>query len=83
MNAFKRGLGFLWIILAPVIVGFMLWQAFDKIGKASESTKSNITLQWIIILVIFIPICIGLLIFGLYSLKGYYDHLPESSADND
>jgi hypothetical protein len=35
----------------------------------------------VIILFIFIPICIGLLIFGYYCYKGYYDHLPESSAE--
>ncbi len=81
MNAIKRLLGILWILIAPATVGFLFWQAADKIGKASEATKSNITLQWVIILIIFIPICIGLLIFGYYSFKGYYDHLPESSAE--
>ena len=81
MNALKRFLGIVWMILAPALVGFMIWQASDKISKASEATKSNVTLQWVIILFIFIPICIGLLIFGFYSVKGYYDHLPESSAE--
>lgn len=81
MNALKRILGFVWMALAPMLVGFMFWQAADKIGKASEATKTNVTLQWSIILFIFIPICIGLLIFGYYSVKGLYDHLPESSAE--
>lgn len=81
MNAIKRLLGIVWILMAPATVGFLFWQAADKISKASEATKSNITLQWVIILIIFIPICIGLLIFGYYSFKGYYDHLPESSAE--
>lgn len=67
--------------LAPLLVAFMFWQAADKISKASEATKSNITLQWAIILFIFIPVCIGLMIFGYYSVKGLYDHLPESSAE--
>ncbi len=81
MNALKRILGLVWMLMAPSVVGFMFWQAADKIGKASEVAKSNVTLQWGIILFIFIPICIGLLIFGFYSVKGYYDHLPESSAE--
>ncbi len=81
MNAVKRSLGFVWMLLAPVIVGFLFWQAADKIAKASVAAKSNVTLQWVIILIIFLPICIGLFIFGYYSLKGYYDHLPESSAE--
>ncbi|MBS1741458.1 MAG: hypothetical protein JST81_00370 [Bacteroidetes bacterium] len=81
MNAIKKLLGFVWMLLAPAIVGFLFWQAADKIGKATEATKANVTLQWSIILIIFLPICIGLLIFGFYSLKGYYDHLPENSAE--
>ena len=81
MNALKRFLGIIWMLLAPALVGFMFWQAAEKISKASAATKSNVTLQWVIILFIFIPICIGLLIFGYYSMKGYYDHLPESSAE--
>ena len=81
MNALKRFLGIIWILLSPATVAFLLWQASDKIGKASDLTRSNVTLQWVVILVIFIPICIGLLIFGYYSVKGYYDHLPESSAE--
>jgi hypothetical protein len=81
MNAIKRFLGIIWMLLAPALVGFMFWQAAEKISKASAATKSNVTLQWVIILFIFIPICIGLLIFGYYSVKGYYDHLPESSAE--
>ncbi len=81
MNAVKKFLGIIWMLLAPVIVGFLFWQAADKISKATEATRSNITLQWSIILIIFIPICLGLLIFGYYSFKGYYDHLPESSQE--
>ncbi len=81
MNALKRILGILWMALAPAIVAFLAWQASDKISHATTLTKSNVTLQWVIILFIFLPICVGLLIFGYYSLKGYYDHLPESSAE--
>ena len=81
MNAIKKYLGIIWMALSPAIVIFLAWQAMDKIGHASAATKSNVTLQWTIILIIFIPICIGLLIFGFYSLKGAYDHLPENSAE--
>lgn len=81
MNAVKKLLGIVWMLLAPVIVGFLFWQAADKINKAAEAAKSNVTLQWAIILIIFLPICIGLFIFGYYAVKGYYEHLPESSAE--
>lgn len=82
MNALKRFLGIIWMLLAPGLVAFMAWQASDKISKATAATKSNVTLQWVIILFIFIPICVGLLIFGFYSFKGYYDQLPERSDDH-
>ena len=81
MNQIKKLLGIIWMLLAPVIVAFLTWQAFEKISGASALTRSNVMLQWVIILIIFLPICIGLFIFGYYSFKGYYDHLPESSAE--
>lgn len=81
MNSVKKYLGIVWMLLAPAIILFLFWQAADKIGKATEATRSNVTLQWVIILIVFLPICIGLLIFGYYAVKGYYDHLPESSAE--
>ena len=81
MNSLKKYLGIVWMLMSPAIVLFLFWQAADKISKASIDTRSNVTLQWVIILIIFFPICIGLLIFGYYALKGYYDHLPETSAE--
>lgn len=81
MNAVKKYLGIIWMLLSPVIVYFLIWQAADKIGQATEATKANIILQWSIILLIFLPICIGLVIFGFYAYKGAYDHLPESSEE--
>jgi len=81
MNALKKYLGIIWMLLSPAIVAFLIWQAAEKIGHATEATKANVTLQWSIILIIFFPICIGLLIFGYYAFKGYYEHLPESSAE--
>ncbi len=81
MSTFKKYLGIIWMLLAPATVAFMAWQAADKVGKAAEAAKSNTTLQWAIILFIFMPICAGLFIFGWYSFKGEYNHLPQSSAE--
>jgi hypothetical protein len=38
-------------------------------------------IQWGVFVVVFIPIAIGLMIFGYYALRGEYDHLPESSSE--
>lgn len=82
MNTLKKLLGILWLLLAPALVVLMAWQAWDKIGKAAAGTaRLNTTLQWSIILLVFIPICTGLAIFGYYALKGAYAQLPEKSDD--
>ena len=82
MNALKKYLGIFWMLLGPVIIIFLIMQAIDKIAQAAEGiARTNTTLQWFIIILIFIPICAGLVIFGYYAWKGEYDHLPERSSD--
>lgn len=82
MNTIKKLLGFVWILLAPTAVIFMFLQAIEKTKAAAEGiARTNTLLQWSIILFIFIPICIGLAIFGYYALKDEYKKLPESSGD--
>ena len=81
MNTIKKILGLVWMFLAPAIIWFLASQAIQKIAAATTLTKSNVTLQWVIILAIFTPICIGFFIFGYYAFKGEYAHLPESSED--
>lgn len=81
MNALKKALGLVWIILGPVSIIFMFMQAFEKIGLAAEGVqKTNTALQWGIILFIFIPISAGLVIFGYYAMKGEYDKLPDDDS---
>ena len=69
------------MIVAPAIIWFLASQAIQKMATASVMTKSNVILQWGIILTIFTPICIGFFIFGYYAFKGEYDQLPASSQD--
>ena len=78
MNSLKRYTGIIWILLGPVTIYFLIRTAAEEIAKKPViDTK----IQWIVFVVIFIPIAIGLMIFGYYALKGEYDHLPESSAE--
>jgi hypothetical protein len=81
MNTIKKILGLVWMLLAPTIIWFLASQAIQKIATATALTRSNVTLQWVIILTIFTPICIGFFIFGYYAIKGEYDQLPASSKD--
>ena len=82
MKALKKSLGLVWIILGPAAMVFMAWQAWEKVAIAKPGIEtSNTALQWGIILLIFIPIAIGLVIFGKYAMAGAYDKLPESSEE--
>lgn len=75
MNAIKKLLGLLWMIIAPLSVLLMFMQAAEKIKLASEGVaRTNTALQWGIILLIFIPVSIGMIIFGYYSFKGEYNN---------
>lgn len=83
MNQLKKMLGIIWMGLSPALIVFMFWQANEKISHATPASQSNVTLQWIIILTVFLPICAGLFMFGLYAWSNEYAHLPESSQEID
>lgn len=78
MNALKRYTGFLWIILGPLAISYLVITAMSEIEK---KPVIDTRIQWAVFVIIFIPIAIGMVIFGWYALKGEYDHLPESSAE--
>jgi hypothetical protein len=78
MNSIKRFAGIIWILLGPFAIYYLITTAISEINKKPViDTK----IQWIVFVVIFIPIAIGMMIFGWFALKGEYDHLPESSAE--
>jgi len=78
MNLLKRVAGVIWIVLGPLAVFYLIRTAASEIAKKPViDTK----IQWAVFVVVFIPIAIGLVIFGYYALKGDYDHLPESSQE--
>jgi len=78
MNNIKRFAGIIWIILAPVVMYFLIRTALSEIAK---KPLTDTKIQWGVFIVVFIPIAIGMMIFGYYALKGEYDHLPESSEE--
>ena len=78
MNAIKKLAGILWIIAGPLAIYYLV-----KTG-ASEIAKKPIIdtkIQWGVFIVVFIPIAIGIMIFGYYALKGEYDQLPGNSKE--
>ena len=78
MNNIKKFAGIIWIILGPLAIFYLIKTALAEIAKKPViDTK----IQWIVFVVIFIPIAIGFMIFGWYAFKGEYDKLPESSKE--
>lgn len=77
MQIVKKYLGLVWMLLAPVLVVFLLAQAIEKTGLATVATKANTLLQWSIILLIFLPVCIGLFVFGWYAWQDEYRDIAE------
>lgn len=69
------------MLLALGVILFLVYEAQMKISTAADAVKSNVILQWAIILIIFTPISVGFFIFGKYATENAYDHLPESSDE--
>jgi hypothetical protein len=70
MNLLKKALGIVWIICGPLMLYYLI-----KTG-ASEITKKPVIdtkIQWGVFIGIFIPIAVGIVLFGYYALKGEYD----------
>ena len=80
MNQIKKILGICWLILAPAVIYLLVRGAVTHIDPAGNKDINNPVI-WIIIILIFTPVAVGLLIFGLYALKGEYNKLPEKSED--
>jgi len=65
------------MVLSPAIILFLLYEAFVKIGAATEAAKANTILQWVIILLIFLPISIGFLFSENMQLKMSMTNFPK------
>lgn len=78
MNTLKRIAGVLWMISGPLAIYYLVRTGMSEINKKPViDTK----IQWGVFIIVFIPIAIGIIIFGYYAIKGEYDHLPESSQE--
>jgi hypothetical protein len=78
MNQIKRILGIVWMLLGPAAIFYLIKTAASEIiKKPTTDTK----IQWGVFVVVFVPIAIGMVIFGYYAFKGEYERLPESSGE--
>ena len=73
-------MGLVWMLVAPVAIYIMVASAIQNISSGGNK-DINQPIPWIIIIVVFTPIALGLMIFGWYAFKGEYDKLPDSSHE--
>ena len=71
-------MGLVWMALAVYAYYVLLKTAIEQINKVGHM---DTIIQWGIFAIIFLPIAIGLFLFGWLAFKGSYDHLPESSEE--
>lgn len=70
MQQLKKWLGLVWMALGPITIYFLLSMAASEI-KAKPLIDTKI--QWGIFVIIFIPIAIGISIFGYYAFNNEYE----------
>lgn len=64
--------------LSPLLTYLMLHAAATEIRK---NPVTDTWIQWGVFVTVFLPIAMGLLLFGWFAWKGEYDRLPESSSE--
>lgn len=69
----KRILGWLWLLIGPAMVYFLISGALANIHE-NGTRDINKPLPWLIIILVFIPVAAGLVIFGYYCIRGEYDN---------
>ena len=70
MNQLKKYAGIIWILMGPIAMYYLIQTAASQIiSKPGIDTK----IQWMVFGLVFLPIAIGLMIFGYYAFKGEYD----------
>ena len=78
MNQLKRFAGIIWMIMGPAAIYYLIKTASQEINK---KPVMDTKIQWGVFIVVFIPIAIGLVIFGWYAFNNEYKKLPESSVE--
>lgn len=80
MAQIRRFLGIFLLLIAPLVIYSLVDGAITHIDPAGKKDINNPVI-WVIIIGIFLPIAIGLMIFGWYAFRGEYDITPEKNSD--
>jgi cytochrome bd-type quinol oxidase subunit 2 len=80
MAQLRRFLGIFLLLIAPLVIYSLVDGAITHIDPAGKKDINNPVI-WVIIIGIFLPIAIGLMIFGWYAFRGEYDINAEKNTD--
>lgn len=75
MGIIKKIIGVLCMILAPISAYLLTSKGFEKMAAADAAEKTNAITQWSILIIIFLPVMVGLFIFGWYAFKGEFEEV--------
>lgn len=81
MDALKRFFGLVWILAGVALALYLPYQAITKLNSVQATQEDYVF--WIVILVIFIPIIIGFILFGYYAAKGEYGQVKRLNLNSD
>lgn len=71
MNALKKMLGLVWMLAGIALTLGLPYETIRKLSSATATAEDYVF--WLVIVVIFLPITIGLALFGRYAWQGEYD----------
>ena len=69
MNQLRKWMGLVWMVMAPLCVFYLVKTALHQIAI---HPVTDTRIQWGVFVIVFIPIAIGLFIFGWYAWKDEY-----------
>lgn len=68
------------MIAGPLVMTVLVIGAIQNIDLSGHADIQK-PIPWIIIIAVFMPIAIGLMVFGWYAWKGEYERLAERSEE--
>ncbi|MGA0557997.1 DUF6814 family protein [Larkinella sp. VNQ87] len=71
MNQLKKLLGLVWMLVGLALLIGLPYQTIRQLSSETASTEDFVF--WLVIVVIFLPITLGLALFGRYAWQGEYD----------
>lgn len=75
MNAIKKISGIVCIALSLAAIWFLITRAGAELSVAN--VKPDKKIFWYSILPVYVPLMLGLALFGWYALKGEYDRITD------